>query len=90
MSEVYNDPLPFSEKRQLALLGHLLSDNERQQQFFMQARSLIKPDWFVDHRSQIVWKIALQFFESFNRQPSFCSPSSSSSTPPTTPAPRAL
>jgi hypothetical protein len=57
--------LPFSEKKQDAVLGHLLTDA----QFFMQARHKIKPKWFLDPICAKVWDTKLKFYNNYNRIP---------------------
>jgi hypothetical protein len=58
--------LPFFEKKQDALLGHLLVN----EQFFMQARTKIRAEWFNDPLSGKVWKFKQNFFDRYQRCPS--------------------
>jgi hypothetical protein len=60
------DRLPFSEVKQLALLGHLLV-NER---FFVQARTKVDPAWFLDPLAAKVLNAKIRFYETYNRIPS--------------------
>lgn len=58
--------LPFSTVKQDAILGYLLID----QKFFMQARTLIKPNWFADLHSGKIFLAKTKFYTQFNRVPS--------------------
>ena len=57
--------LPFSETKQDALLGHLLKEDK----FFRQARTRIKPEWFLDAYSSKLWSAKTDFFEEHRRSP---------------------
>lgn len=57
--------LPFFEKKQDAVLGHLLTNEP----FFLQARTRVRPEWFQDPLCSKLWKLKLEFFEKFNRVP---------------------
>lgn len=59
------ESLPFDEKRQDALLGHMLFNES----FFLQAHSKIKPEWFLDPWTAKVWKATLLFFAAHGRPP---------------------
>lgn len=61
-----SNPLPFSNDRQLALLGHLLINN----QFFLQAQSIIQPSCFGDPLHMKIYANQLDFYAKFRRQPS--------------------
>jgi len=65
-SKEWNQALPFSEKKQNAALGHLMT-NER---FFLQARNIIKPEWFVQPSNQRVWKNMIEFYAKYKTVPS--------------------
>lgn len=60
-----DEPLPFSEKKQDAVLGYLLTH----EQFFLQARTKLLPEWFIDSWNSRLWKMALSFFDRFRRFP---------------------
>ncbi len=59
------EALPFSERRQEAILGYLLDDPD----FFKQARHKMKPEWFYDINLSRVWEAQVQFYERFGRTP---------------------
>lgn len=59
------EPLPFSEKKQDAILGYLLTH----EQFFLQAKSKILPEWFIDSWNARIWKMALAFYARLRRVP---------------------
>ena len=58
-------PLPFSDERQLALLGHLLVDN----QFFLQAKDIIESSCFGDPLHMKIYDNVLGFYSKYKRQP---------------------
>lgn len=60
-----NTPLPFSERKQDAMLGHLLTD----QRFFLQARSQIRPEWFSNVYAQKVYRSKLAWYDKYQRIP---------------------
>lgn len=57
--------LPFSEDRQDAVLGHLLTNH----QFFIQAKNRIKPTWFKETECGQIYAAQLHLFEKYRRQP---------------------
>jgi replicative DNA helicase len=59
------DHLPFSEQKQDALLGYLLTEEK----FFRQGKGKIKSDWFLDAYSSKVWTAKVKFFEKYGRSP---------------------
>ncbi len=66
MTEFYEDKgLPFNKKKQEAVLGWLLIDTK----FFLQARNLIKPDWFADPHVSKVYRAMLSWFDDHSRPP---------------------
>lgn len=68
MAEVFEenqvDVLPFSEKKQDAMLGHLLL-NPR---FFQQARNKILPEWFVNVHAGKVYGAKCNFYNKYNQR----------------------
>lgn len=62
MIEVQNS-LPFSEEKQDAMLGHLLT-NDR---FFVQARTKIQPSWFVNVYNAKIWAAKQNFYNKYQR-----------------------
>jgi hypothetical protein len=58
-----SEQLPFSPKRQDAILGHLLS-NER---FFKQCKDRVKKEWFMDPWASKVWQAKLNFYTKYGR-----------------------
>jgi hypothetical protein len=60
--------LPFSERRQAALLGHLLKNDDQSNRFFGQAKDKVQPDWFVNYLSTEVWKAAQAFYKRHGRK----------------------
>lgn len=56
--------LPFSQDRQDALLGYLLTDD----QFFNQARNKIKPTWFLNIKSAKIYSRLLEIYEKYKRK----------------------
>lgn len=65
MTEESQESLPFSEKKQTAVLGFLIT----REQFFLQARTRIRPEWFVDAWNARIWKAYLSYFERLHRAP---------------------
>lgn len=68
VKELMNNPsaLPFSKKKQEAVLGHLLKDL----QFFMLCKDRIKPEWFnQDAVNQKLWSALLNFWTEYQRYP---------------------
>lgn len=62
-----SDKLPFSKKRQEALLGHLLTNL----QFFMLCRDKIKPEWFnQEPNCARLWFALQNFWKTYQRYPS--------------------
>lgn len=57
--------LPFNERKQDALLGHLVMNEP----FFLQARGRIRAEWFLDPWATKVWAATLVFFDRFKRKP---------------------
>jgi len=57
--------LPFSEKKQSALLGHAIT-NDR---FLVQARNKIESQYFMDVNLGRIWKILQGFYARYNRSP---------------------
>lgn len=57
--------LPFSDKKQTALLGHMIV-NEK---FFAQTVIVVEPGWFSDTFISKIWKIARDFHEKWHRKP---------------------
>lgn len=57
--------LPFSEMKQNALLGHLVT-NEK---FFKVVYSRIKPEWFISERNSKIYKLYLEYFNKYNLVP---------------------
>lgn len=57
------DTLPFSAHKQLALLGHLLTDEK----FFVQGVGKILPEWFVTVYVDEIWKVVLSAFARYQR-----------------------
>jgi replicative DNA helicase len=55
--------LPFSKKKQSAILGHCLIEPK----FFLQARNLIQPNWFADSQASKVFTAMLAWFEHHGR-----------------------
>lgn len=55
--------LPFSPPKQQSLLGHLLT-NEK---FFVQARTNVKTEWWVDGRHASIWKLANNWYTQYKR-----------------------
>jgi hypothetical protein len=61
------DALPFSKKRQEAVLGHLLKNV----QFFMLCKDRIKSEWFnFDATNAKLWAALLNFWKRYERYPS--------------------
>lgn len=58
--------LPFEKNKQLAMLGHLL----RNDQFFTHCMDKIQPSWFVNPFAQKVYSARCEFFRQFRRCPS--------------------
>lgn len=65
MTELPQQPLPFSPAKQEALLGHMLSDEK----FFLLARDLITPDLLVDPIAAKCWAAAREFAAKWGRPP---------------------
>lgn len=57
--------LPFDDRKQLAVLGHLLTNAK----FYEQAKHRVKPDWFNQTAAQKAYKYQLMFGEQFKRHP---------------------
>lgn len=57
--------LPFSEMKQNALLGHLVT-NEK---FFKVVHSKIKPEWFLSERNSKIYKLYLEYVEKYKSIP---------------------
>lgn len=57
--------LPFHNRKQAAVLGHMLL-NEK---FFEQSRHHIRPDWFNDARNGKIYRVAQQFREVYHHAP---------------------
>jgi replicative DNA helicase len=55
--------LPFSKKKQSAILGHCLIDPK----FFLQARNLIQPNWFADSHANKVFAAMLSWYKKYGR-----------------------
>lgn len=60
-----NEPLPFSDRKQTAILGHLLTNGK----FFSQVHSKIKEGWFADPMVSLIWKARLDFQQIYKRLP---------------------
>src|ERR1044072_6927173 len=60
-----NEPLPFSAKKQMALLGYLLCNGN----FFSQVWNKIKEGWFTDPHVSIIWRARLAFQKQYGRLP---------------------
>jgi len=68
MSNEINDiQLPFSQRKQLAVAGHLLLDP----QFFTLARHKVQATWFLDPIVGKIWNTKVRFYEQFQRIPSY-------------------
>lgn len=63
--EALGESLPFSQPKQEALLGYLLTEEK----FFQLARHRIKPEWFTQSRLNQLWTMALAWSEKYNRAP---------------------
>lgn len=57
--------LPFSEKKQSALLGHSILNGR----FLVQARTKIESVYFMDANLGRIWKILQNFYSRYNRSP---------------------
>lgn len=69
VKELMNNPdaLPFSKKKQEAVLGHLLTNL----QFFMLCINRIKPEWFnQDIQCAKLWNALQNFYKEYKRYPS--------------------
>lgn len=58
--------LPFDEKQQKAVLGHLLTDDR----FFNQSRHVIQAEWWFSSQAGKLWDAKVRFFAEFSRCPS--------------------
>lgn len=58
-----NITLPFSDQKQVAVLGHLLYNDS----FFRQSWSKIRPGWFVDSAVSKVWDAKIAFYKKYGR-----------------------
>lgn len=68
IKQLMNDSssLPFSKKKQEAVLGHLLTNNN----FFFLCRDRIKPEWFnQDAVNQKLWSALQNFWTEYQRYP---------------------
>jgi KaiC/GvpD/RAD55 family RecA-like ATPase len=63
--EAWTKVLPFDERKQKALLGHILSNH----QFFVQASTVIMPEWFIDPINQKIWRAALVYWREWKLLP---------------------
>lgn len=61
-----SEQLPFSEERQDAILGHLLT----KETLFRQTVDIIKPSWFMDGLAFKVWESAVNWWGKYNYFPS--------------------
>lgn len=59
--------LPFDSRKQLAILGHLLT-NDR---FFRISKGKIQKDWFNDPRAGKVYAMQCRYAEKYGRSPTF-------------------
>lgn len=70
MSDILTEPsqisLPFEKNKQMAILGHLLIND----QFFSQCCERIDPAWFHDGYCAKVYGAKVKFFKDFSRSPS--------------------
>lgn len=64
-AEAPPETLPFSEKKQNALLGHLLT----KARFFQQALPHVKPGWFLHPFNQKIWSAMTSFHKEYGRAP---------------------
>lgn len=58
--------LPFSEEKQLAFIGHLLT----QKRFFDQTVQFVSSDWFINPIASKIHAAIMNFYRTYNRQPS--------------------
>lgn len=54
--------LPFSELKQQALIGYLITDEK----FFRVVHTKIKPDWFLSTRNTFLYKLFLEYWEDYS------------------------
>jgi hypothetical protein len=70
LADILQEPsaisLPFEKNKQMAILGHLLKND----QFFSQCVDRIDPAWFLDPYCTKVFAAKVKFFRDFNRSPS--------------------
>lgn len=57
--------LPFDENQQLALMGHIML----QENFFRQVYRKLQPEWFLDENLTRLYTAYCEFFERFSRVP---------------------
>lgn len=65
-SETYFENLPFSRQKQLAVLGHILTNRT----FFFRCVNTIRAEWFLEERPRKVWAAISAFYKAHRRQPS--------------------
>ena len=63
--EEISETLPFSDTKQQALLGYLLTDEK----FFHMAKHRIKAEWWTNPRLSQLWNISMQYATKYNRAP---------------------
>lgn len=57
--------LPFSELKQQALIGYLITDEK----FFRIVKDKIKPDWFLSTRNSTIFRTLLEYYEEYRTFP---------------------
>jgi hypothetical protein len=60
-----NEPLPFSDLKQKAVMGYLLEDNH----FFLTAWSKVKDAWFTDPLLADIWKARVAYQNFYKQKP---------------------
>lgn len=61
----WTQALPFDEKKQNAILGHLLSNR----QFFMQGKDIIQPSWFLSPHNRKIWATLVGYYRTWKAIP---------------------
>lgn len=63
--EIKGTQLPFDNRKQLAVLGHLLTNPK----FFEQAKHRIRPEWFNDFNAKNAYALMLKHYEIYQSPP---------------------
>lgn len=69
MTEIFDregkDQLTFDPNKQIALLGHLLNN----EQFFVQCHDRLKPEWFTNPTVNKIYAAKVKWFNDYHRSP---------------------